>query len=146
MRFRIRILHLMQEDWQVSTTWGPIYVIFKTDGQQGNKIRMYVRRIYTLPQKFIPTQLKSNLYALCVSTLKPTIPLILSSLMLHVCQAKLAADAAGRTQLCKIHFSAVKKSGRIQNVKSLFILSVLLTSSCISFESRWNLGSDWISE
>lgn len=42
-------------------------------------------------------------------------------LMLHVCQAKLAADAAGQTQLCKIHFSAVKKSGGIQNVKSLFI-------------------------
>lgn len=41
--------------------------------------------------------------------------------MLHVCQAKLAADAVGQTQLGKIHFSAVKKSGGIQNVKSLFI-------------------------
>lgn len=41
--------------------------------------------------------------------------------MLHVCQVKLAADAAGQTQLGEIHFSAVKKPGRILNVKSLFI-------------------------
>ncbi len=41
--------------------------------------------------------------------------------MLHVRQAKSAIDAAGQTELGKIHFSAVKKSSRIQNVKSLFI-------------------------